>query len=116
MRNIEERLTNRTEIGGIARFENDGYMRESEGITGNSWFICTLWMAEYYIAVAKTRDDLTRALDVLTWVVDSALPSGVLAEQIDPITGCHVSVSPLTWSHSTFIAAVHHYLEKHKTL
>lgn len=115
MRAIEERLTNRTEFGGVARFENDGYMRETAGIVGNSWFICTLWIAEYYIAAAKTRDDLGKALEMIEQVISSALPSGVLAEQMDPLTGKFTSVSPLTWSHSTFVAAIHHYLEKLKT-
>ena len=27
----------------------------SDGIAGNSWFICTLWLAEYRIAGAKTH-------------------------------------------------------------
>lgn len=115
MRAIEERLTNRTEFGGVARFENDGYMRETAGIVGNSWFICTLWIAEYYIAAAKTREELGKALEMIEQVISSALPSGVLAEQMDPLTGKFTSVSPLTWSHSTFVAAIHHYLEKLKT-
>lgn len=116
MRAIEDRLTNRTEFGGVARFENDGYMRESAGIVGNSWFICTLWVAEFYIAAAKTREDLEIAMTMIDRVIDSALPSGVLAEQMDPVTGRFTSVSPLTWSHSTFVAVIHHYLEKLKTL
>lgn len=113
---VAERLTNRTGIGGVARFEGDGYMLESEGVTGNSWFICTLWLADYYIAKAATRSDLDSALELIEWVVRSALPSGVLAEQIDPVTGRHASVSPLTWSHSTFVATVEHYLAKERTL
>lgn len=98
--------------GGLARFDHDGYMRVSESITGNPWFICTLWMADYFIASARSAVDLRKALDVIEWVVDRALPSGVLAEQLDPITREHVSVSPLTWSHSTFVATVSKYLEK----
>lgn len=98
--------------GGIARFQNDGYMRTSEAITGNPWFICTLWLADYYIAAASTQADLGPALEILEWVVDRSLPSGVLAEQIDPATGGYVSVSPLTWSHSTFVATVSSYLDK----
>jgi GH15 family glucan-1,4-alpha-glucosidase len=97
--------------GGIARFQNDAYMRTSDSSIGNAWFICTLWLAEYHIAAARTVDDLTRALEVLNWVVRSALPSGVLAEQIEPATGQHVSVSPLTWSHSTFVATVMNYIK-----
>ncbi len=106
---VEERLA---VDGGIARFENDGYMRSSDSITGNAWFICTLWLAEYYIAAAKNRDDLSRAMTLLEWTADRALPSGVLAEQYDPTAGEHVSVSPLTWSHSTFVSTVLSYQTK----
>lgn len=98
--------------GGIGRFQNDPYMRVSDNIVGNPWFMCTLWLADYYVALAKTKDDLKPALTILNWVVDRALPSGVLAEQLNPLTGEHVSVSPLTWSHSTFIATVSNYVRK----
>src|SRR5207247_5613166 len=109
MNAVMDRLSNGG-FGGIARYENDGYMRVAESGPGNSWFVCTLWLAEYYIAKARTPYDLQPALDVLQWAVDRALPSGVLAEQVDPVTGKEMSVSPLTWSHSTFVAAVHSYL------
>ena len=112
MQAIEDNLTNRTDFGGVARFNEDGYMRASNSVTGNSWFICTLWLAEYYIARAKSKDDLDPALNILNWVTERALVSGVLAEQIDPVTGNPASVSPLTWSHSTFVATVHSYLKK----
>ncbi len=116
MRAVEDNLTNRTDFGGVARFNEDGYMRTSQTVTGNSWFICTLWLAEYYIAMAKTADDLKPALDMLEWVTQRALPSGVLAEQFDPLTGKPTSVSPLTWSHSTFVGTVQSYLSKIKKL
>jgi oligosaccharide amylase len=112
MKAVEERLRNNTQFNGVARFENDAYMRVSDAVTGNSWFICTLWLAEYYIAKAKTVDDLSQALAILNWTVDRALPSGVLAEQVDPLTGEELSVSPLTWSHSTYVATVQSYLKK----
>jgi glucoamylase len=96
---------------GTARFQQDGYMRVSDTIVGNPWFICTLWVADYYIASANDLDDMKPALEILHWVANKALPSGVLAEQFDPVTGRHVSVSPLTWSHSTFIATVCSYIE-----
>ncbi|PYT00302.1 MAG: glycoside hydrolase family 15 [Acidobacteria bacterium] len=98
--------------GGIARFENDGYMRASSDVAGNAWFICTLWLAEYYIATAKTKEDLEPALDILKKVASQSRASGVLSEQIDPVTGAQISVAPLTWSHSTYVAAVHNYLSK----
>jgi len=112
MRAIEEKLWVATEIGGVARFENDGYMRVSEILAGNGWFICTLWLADYRIAVAKSKEDLRGALEILEWTVKNALPSGVLAEQVHPLTGEPISVSPLTWSHSTFVATVMSYLRK----
>lgn len=102
--------------GGIARFQHDGYMRVSDTVIGNPWFICTLWLADYYIACATSEKDLKPAMDILEWVAGKALPSGVLAEQFDPLTGAHVSVSPLTWSHSTFIATACNYLTKLKEL
>jgi len=107
MHAIEDKLLNRTEYWGVARFENDGYMRESEGHPGNSWFICTLWLAEWYIAAGQ----LDKALKILEWVPTRALASGILAEQFDPFTGRPLSVSPLTWSHSTFVATVNNYLQ-----
>ncbi|HEX8287537.1 MAG TPA: glycoside hydrolase family 15 protein [Pyrinomonadaceae bacterium] len=112
MRAIEEKLWIETDFGGVARFENDGYMRVSETATGNPWFICTLWLADYRIAVAESKKDLRGALEILEWTAKNALPSGVLAEQLNPLTGEPVSVSPLTWSHSTFVATVKNYLKK----
>jgi GH15 family glucan-1,4-alpha-glucosidase len=112
MEAVASKLKDQGPLGGVARFENDGYMRENEAAASNSWFICTLWLADYYIAKAKTSSDLTAAMELIEWVARMALPSGVLAEQVDPATGKPVSVSPLTWSHSTFVATIHHYLEK----
>jgi GH15 family glucan-1,4-alpha-glucosidase len=48
---------------------------------------------------------------------ERALPSGVLAEQVHPYTGAAPSVSPLTWNHAEFIAAVHAYFgAKHRLM
>ncbi len=96
--------------GGVTRFEDDGYMRN--GANSNPWIICTLWLAEYYIARAESAAELEKASRLIQWVVDRALPSGVLAEQIDPETRRPVSVSPLTWSHSTFVATNLNYIKK----
>jgi glucoamylase len=116
---VEERLWAKTAIGGVARYEADGYMRvaqDVEKVPGNPWFICTLWLADYRIAAARTLEELERAVEILEWVVARALPSGVLAEQVDPLTGAPVSVSPLTWSHSTVVATVIAYLRKLEAL
>ncbi len=109
MKAVEEHLVVR---GGVARFENDGYMRTSSAFTGNVWFICTLWLAEFYIATAKTRADLDKPLAILKQIAGQARPSGILAEQLDPVTAEHVSVAPLTWSHSTYVATVESYLRR----
>ncbi len=112
MNAIETHLRDMKGLGGVARFENDGYMRVSDDVTGNAWFICTLWLAEYYIAKARSADELRPARQILEWVTKYALRSGVLAEQLDPLTGGPASVSPLTWSHSTFVATVQSYLKR----
>jgi len=112
MQAIRDKLLTRTDHSGIARFEHDSYMRGGDPAPPNSWIITTLWLADYYIAVATTKEELRKALDILEWTVDRSLPSGILAEQIDPLTGEPRSVSPLTWSHSTFIATVNSYLKK----
>lgn len=96
--------------GGIIRYENDSYYRQDG--QSNPWFVTTLWKAQYLIAAAKTKEELDQSLAVLEWVADRALPSGVLAEQISPQTNEPLSVSPLTWSHGTFIAVVQEYLNK----
>ncbi len=116
MKAIEKHLWINTEIGGVIRFEDDGYMRFAGDSPSNAWFICTLWLADYRIAIAKKKQDLKGALEILEWTVKNALPSGVLAEQVNPLTGEHASVSPLTWSHSTFVATVVNYLQKLKNL
>ncbi|MCA1722690.1 MAG: glycoside hydrolase family 15 protein, partial [Thermomicrobia bacterium] len=57
MRAIEERLWVKTAVGGVARYANDYYhqvRRDVETVPGNPWFICTLWLAEWYIASART--------------------------------------------------------------
>src|SRR5438309_4428134 len=112
MKAIEQRLTVRTPVGGIARYENDYYFQVSQDVTsvpGNPWFVSTLWLAEWYIATAATLDDLERPLALLRWCASKALPSGVLAEQVHPYSGEPLSVSPLTWSHAAFVSAVQHY-------
>ena len=115
MQAVQDRLWVKTHVGGIARYVDDYYHRVSgdiHNVPGNPWFICTMWMAEYEIAKAQNEDDLKKALTVLEWVADHALPSGVLAEQINPYTNETISVSPLTWSHATVVTTVIKYLEK----
>jgi len=116
---IIDRLWCKTELGGIARYENDGYQQVSQDITnipGNPWFICTMWVAQYHIARAQSVDDLKPALQILLWAQRCALHSGVLAEQVHPYSGAPLSVSPLTWSHAGVVIAVHEYIDKYREL
>jgi ferredoxin len=115
MKAIEEKLWVKTRVGGVARYENDYYHRVSNDIAavpGNPWFICTLWLADYFITRAKSSAELKLALPIFEWTASHALESGVLAEQVNPYTNEPISVSPLTWSHATVVSTVIKYLEK----
>lgn len=119
MRRVISRLWVQTEVGGLARYEDDYYFRqsgESERIPGNPWFICTLWAAQWYVAQAQTRQELTTALELLLWAARRALPSGILPEQLHPETGAPLSVAPLTWSHAEFVATTLDYLDRMEQL
>jgi len=110
MKALYERLWLHTLCGGMARYENDGYYRVSESVPGNPWFISTLWFADFLIQTAGEEEEFKKAADILTWAAHHALPSGVLAEQLHPHSGEPLSVSPLAWSHATFVVAVQHYM------
>jgi GH15 family glucan-1,4-alpha-glucosidase len=115
MNAIKEGLWVKTDVGGIARYEGDHYHRVTENIKevpGNPWVICTLWLAQWIIAKAKGPEEMEEAITILDWVASRALPSGVLAEQVHPFTNEPLSVSPLTWSHATFVTTVLEYLNK----
>jgi GH15 family glucan-1,4-alpha-glucosidase len=111
---VEQELWCRDGIGGLARYAHDDYHRicaPAPGVAGNPWMICTLWLANWYLERGRWPEDLERVQDLLLWVVDRALPSGVLAEQVHPKTGAPLSVSPLTWSHAEFVGTVHRFLD-----
>ncbi len=106
---LREKLWVNTSVGGLARYEGDPYHRVSAETPGNPWFICTLWLADHLLELGSP-ENIQGALEILTWVAAHALPSGVLPEQINPLTGEPLSVSPLTWSHGAYISTVHRYL------
>jgi GH15 family glucan-1,4-alpha-glucosidase len=120
MAQVEERLLVRTAIGGMARYENDDYQaveqRDRTKVPGNPWFIATMWLARYRLQLAKTPADMARGLELIVWAADRALPSGVMAEQINPYNGEPLSVSPLTWSHAAYVTAVREYVDRMTTL
>ena len=96
---VQAGLQNHSPIGGIARHGAD-YYHHIDGdyahYQGNTWFVSTLWLADWFSACGDRR----AAATWIEWCAERALPSGVLAEQLHPYTGQPLSVSPLTWSHA----------------
>ncbi len=119
MRQLEEHLSVRTPVGGLARYTNDFYqaaVHPTKDIPGNPWILTTLWLAQWRIAMAKKPEDLVAARQTIEWAKKFATPTGILAEQLHPYTGAPLSVAPLTWSHATFIETVLAYALKEKEL
>ena len=115
MQTIEEKLW-AVGKGGVGRYENDQYRRQVAEGPGNPWSICTLWLAKWYIAKAKTVDDLNKALELINWTANCSLSTGIMPEQVHPYTGESVSVAPLTWSHGEFVDAITRYTRKAASL
>ncbi len=112
---VRNQLWLNTAVEGCARYQGDVYQRAEDSpndIPGNPWFISTLWLAEYFIDQAETPQQLQATLPYFEWCGKNALPSGVLAEQVHPVNGSPLCVSPLTWSHSAFVWTVLRYTEK----
>lgn len=112
---IDKALSIDSPVGGVARYPGDYYFRQSEAFPGNPWVICSLWLAQCKIALARTATELELALPLLRWAMGHAAPSGVLPEQLHPETGEHLSVSPLTWSHAEFLKTCLDYCEAVET-
>ena len=120
MRALRERLWIKSDIGGCARYERDYFHQvereKVDQVPGNPWIICTLWHAQHAIARALSLGELSQALPYMEWAAARAFESGVLAEQFHPYTGQPIGVSPLTWSHATFVMVVLEYLAKLQAL
>lgn len=120
MQKVEERLRVQTDVGGLARYENDAYQQveklDTVHVPGNPWFVSTLWLARYHLMRAQSPADLSRGVDLIGWAARHALPSGVMAEQLHPRTGEPLSVSPLTWSQAAYVMAVEEYLARVRRL
>ncbi len=99
---MEQTLVDKTPSGGVSRYENDNYFLVDHKYLGNPWHVTTLWLAQYYMRTGQQD----RAKDYVDWSVAHALPSGMLSEQINPITGEIVSVTPLVWSHAELINTI----------
>ena len=120
MEQLIDALHVKTSVGGYARYPKDFYHfyqgRHTDAIPGNPWIITTLWIAQWKIALAKDMEDLKEPLETLRWVQKHATPAGILPEQLDPVTGEHLSVAPLTWSHAVYVETFLMYLEKETEL
>lgn len=95
---------------GIPRYENDNYRRTDDSVTGNWWYITTLWHAQYLME----KGDTGAAKQILDWVSAHALSTGMLGEQINPINNEVVSPAPLTWSHAEYASTMLDYIERTK--
>lgn len=113
---VAERLLVRTDVGGLARYEDDRYWQAEKQdlakVPGNPWFVATLWLARYRLGQARAPEDLAAGRALIEWAAERALPSGVMAEQLHPYTGEPLSVSPLTWSQAAYVSAVLDYAER----
>ena len=108
----EKALNLSSGIGGLARYQNDAYNRSDASSIGNPWFITTLWFAQYAIKVAKTEAELEPVKEKLRWCARYMTKSGLLSEQLNPMTGEQLSVSPLVWSHAEYVRTVIQYLDR----
>src|SRR3989338_374633 len=101
-------------IGGFARYEGDNYSHVGGESTGNPWFVTTLWFTQYKIAIASSLFDLGEVAKDIELVAKFA-KSGMLSEQLNPLTGEPLSASPLTWSHAEYVRTVIEYDKKMKS-
>ena len=94
-------MTLRTHTSGYLRFEYDNYMGGN-----NPWIITTLWMALYYIKI----NDLDNAKKCFSFVVNTSLKHGFLAEQVNNEDKNFKWVIGLGWSHAMFIIVLNELL------
>lgn len=99
VRHIEERILNSSPSGGVLRYENDNYFLTKRQYKGNPWVVSTLWLAQFYANTKQTD----KANNLLDWVLQRELPSGILSEQFDPESGTPLGVTPLVWSHAEMV-------------
>lgn len=99
---ITKRLQDTSPIGGVLRYEQDGYFLAKHQYKGNPWVVCTMWLAQYYLDTGK-REEAER---LVHWALDRAEDSGALSEQFDPETGFALGVTPLVWSHAELVNTI----------
>jgi len=87
---------------GLPRYENDNYRRDNPEINGNWWYITTLWQAQYDIETGNSE----AAKSTLEWIHTHMLSTGMMGEQINPLTEEIIAPAPLTWSHAEYLGTL----------
>ena len=87
---------------GLPRYEGDTYLRPEGNDEPNWWFNASLWLAQYFLEC----DQREQAEDILRWVRDSAWSTGMLTEQVDPVTRRETSLAPLSWSQAEYLSTL----------
>lgn len=105
LRAIELRLHNPSNVGGYIRYERDAYFRRGE--LSNPWIITTLWEVQRRLSAPDANlQSLKFAQEILEWTYKFRYLSGILPEQIDPLSQESLSATPLVWSHAVYIETV----------
>ncbi len=91
-----------SENPGLPRYENDEYRRSDPSINGNWWYITTLWQAQYDI----DQGNIDSAHSIIKWVHEHMLTTGMMGEQINPLTHEVIAPAPLTWSHAEYLGTL----------
>jgi GH15 family glucan-1,4-alpha-glucosidase len=99
---VEHLMMSKSTPPGYPRYENDTYRRSDEQSLGNVWFVTSLWMAQYYLETNRHEE----AKKIIDWARDSMWPTGVLSEQVDPVSGEEISVAPLAWSQAEYLSTL----------
>lgn len=84
----------------LPRYEGDVY-RMHDGIS-NYWPVTSFWLAQYYIAHGQHE----KAEQIIDWINNKSLSTGVMPEQIDPATNQIVAPAPLTWTHAEYVSTL----------
>ncbi len=95
-------------IGGSPRYEHDRYFESDPPYLGNPWFVTSLWYAQ--LALKASQEDIAK--EIIDWALQHALPSGILAEQVNPNDGRPVGVAPLVWSHAELVNTLLDYAKR----
>jgi GH15 family glucan-1,4-alpha-glucosidase len=110
MQTMKDRFNLLDDEPGLPRYEDDDYRRSDPSITGNWWYITTLWYAQYELE----QGNETEALFILDWASKHAYQTGMLGEQINPLNDEIVSPAPLTWSHAEYLSTMLDMIGRHK--